>query len=87
MSTESNDVGVESNSEMVEQLSTTDNDQDLKNDVEQKLSTTTTTTTTTLTEGKATVTFPGESTVFYNPVQEFNRDLRLVDCFDDFGRV
>lgn len=32
---------------------------------------------TTIFEGKAEVRFPGEkNTVFYNPVQEFNRDLR-----------
>lgn len=30
-----------------------------------------------ITEGKAQVCFPGsEDNVFYNPVQEFNRDLR-----------
>jgi tRNA G26 N,N-dimethylase Trm1 len=30
-----------------------------------------------ITEGKAQVRFPGsEDNVFYNPVQEFNRDLR-----------
>lgn len=26
-------------------------------------------------EGKASVLFPGANEVFYNPVQEFNRDL------------
>lgn len=31
----------------------------------------------TVTEGKARVCFPGsQNDVFYNPVQEFNRDLR-----------
>ena len=30
-----------------------------------------------ITEGKAQICFPGsEDNVFYNPVQEFNRDLR-----------
>lgn len=33
----------------------------------------------TITEGKATVTFVGgETSVFYNPVQEFNRDLSIL---------
>lgn len=33
----------------------------------------------TVTEGKARVSFPGsKDDVFYNPVQEFNRDLRYV---------
>lgn len=27
-------------------------------------------------EGKAKIRVPGTSKVFYNPVQEFNRDLR-----------
>ena len=31
---------------------------------------------TSVTEGKATVYFPGAQDVFYNPVQQFNRDLR-----------
>ncbi len=30
-----------------------------------------------ITEGKVTVRFPAESSVFYNPVQEFNRDLSI----------
>lgn len=28
-------------------------------------------------EGSATVTFPGIAAVFYNPVQQFNRDLSI----------
>lgn len=31
-------------------------------------------------EGKATIRVPGSSKVFYNPVQEFNRDLRYKYC-------
>lgn len=31
---------------------------------------------TVVTEGKAEVLFPSSHDVFYNPVQEFNRDLR-----------
>lgn len=31
---------------------------------------------TSVVEGKASVQFPGVKDVFYNPVQEFNRDLR-----------
>ena len=31
---------------------------------------------TSISEGEAKVTFPGVKDVFYNPVQEFNRDLR-----------
>lgn len=31
---------------------------------------------TSVTEGKAEVLFPSSHDVFYNPVQEFNRDLR-----------
>ena len=27
-------------------------------------------------EGRATILFPSRNKVFYNPVQEFNRDLR-----------
>ena len=27
-------------------------------------------------EGRATILFPSRNRVFYNPVQEFNRDLR-----------
>lgn len=33
---------------------------------------------TAVTEGKAEVLFPASHDVFYNPVQEFNRDLRLA---------
>lgn len=29
-------------------------------------------------EGKATILFPSQNEVFYNPVQEFNRDLRFA---------
>jgi len=29
-----------------------------------------------ISEGKAKIRVPGTSKVFYNPVQEFNRDLR-----------
>jgi tRNA (guanine26-N2/guanine27-N2)-dimethyltransferase len=31
-----------------------------------------------LTEGKATITFPSANEVFYNPVQEFNRDMSIL---------
>ncbi len=34
---------------------------------------------TSVNEGRADVTFPGVKDVFYNPVQEFNRDLRCVE--------
>ena len=30
-----------------------------------------------ITEGRAKILFPSSNEVFYNPVQEFNRDLRL----------
>lgn len=30
-------------------------------------------------EGKAKIRVPGASKVFYNPVQEFNRDLRYLE--------
>lgn len=30
-----------------------------------------------ITEGRASILFPSSNEVFYNPVQEFNRDLRL----------
>lgn len=33
---------------------------------------------TSVSEGKAEVLFPSSHDVFYNPVQEFNRDMRLV---------
>ena len=29
-------------------------------------------------EGRATIVFPSKNEVFYNPVQEFNRDLRCI---------
>ena len=33
-------------------------------------------------EGRATILFPSRNKVFYNPVQEFNRDLRyLAYCY------
>ena len=31
-----------------------------------------------ITEGRAKILFPSSNEVFYNPVQEFNRDLRYV---------
>ena len=31
-----------------------------------------------ITEGRAKILFPSSNEVFYNPVQEFNRDLRLA---------
>ena len=31
-------------------------------------------------EGRASILFPSSNEVFYNPVQEFNRDIRLVHC-------
>ena len=31
-----------------------------------------------LTEGRARILFPSSNEVFYNPVQEFNRDLRCA---------
>ena len=33
-----------------------------------------------ITEGAATILFPKGNQVFYNPVQEFNRDLRFGVC-------
>ena len=36
----------------------------------------------TISEGAATILFPKGNQVFYNPVQEFNRDLRFgVSCY------
>lgn len=32
----------------------------------------------TVTEGKATILFPKNNEVFYNPVQEFNRDMSIA---------
>jgi tRNA (guanine26-N2/guanine27-N2)-dimethyltransferase len=32
----------------------------------------------TVTEGKATILFPKSNEVFYNPVQEFNRDMSIA---------
>ena len=34
-----------------------------------------------ITEGSATILFPSSNEVFYNPVQEFNRDLRYYKLF------
>jgi len=31
-----------------------------------------------ITEGRAKILFPSSNEVFYNPVQEFNRDLRCA---------
>jgi tRNA G26 N,N-dimethylase Trm1 len=31
-----------------------------------------------VTEGKATILFPKNNEVFYNPVQEFNRDMSIA---------
>ena len=31
-----------------------------------------------ITEGRAKILFPSTNEVFYNPVQEFNRDLRYA---------
>ncbi|KAF8475742.1 N2,N2-dimethylguanosine tRNA methyltransferase-domain-containing protein [Kalaharituber pfeilii] len=38
---------------------------------------------TAITEGKATILFPGGGEVFYNPIQNFNRDLSVlaIKCF------
>lgn len=33
-----------------------------------------------ITEGRARILFPSSNEVFYNPVQEFNRDLRFKLC-------
>ena len=32
----------------------------------------------TVTEGKATILFPKKNEVFYNPVQQFNRDMSIA---------
>jgi tRNA (guanine26-N2/guanine27-N2)-dimethyltransferase len=32
----------------------------------------------TVTEGKATILFPKTNEVFYNPIQEFNRDMSIA---------
>lgn len=32
----------------------------------------------TVTEGKATILFPKNNEVFYNPVQQFNRDMSIA---------
>lgn len=32
----------------------------------------------TVTEGKATILFPKHNEVFYNPVQQFNRDMSIA---------
>jgi len=31
-----------------------------------------------ITEGSATILFPNDNAVFYNPIQEFNRDLSVA---------
>ena len=36
-----------------------------------------------ITEGRACILFPSSNEVFYNPVQEFNRDLRYIRCISD----
>ena len=41
---------------------------------------------TTITEGKATILFPGGGEVFYNPIQNFNRDLSVL-AIKTFGEV
>ncbi|KAI5794502.1 N2,N2-dimethylguanosine tRNA methyltransferase-domain-containing protein [Peziza echinospora] len=40
---------------------------------------------TAITEGKATILFPGGGEVFYNPIQNFNRDLSVlaIRCFGE----
>lgn len=41
-----------------------------------------------ISEGKAKVCFPGaKDTVFYNPVQEFNRDLRYALQLDNMNSL
>ena len=37
-------------------------------------------------EGRATIVFPSKNEVFYNPVQEFNRDLRCIAIGAYIGR-
>ncbi|XP_008156142.2 tRNA (guanine(26)-N(2))-dimethyltransferase [Eptesicus fuscus] len=41
---------------------------------------------TTVTEGSATIAFPSANEVFYNPVQEFNRDLTCA-VITEFARI
>ena len=41
---------------------------------------------TAITEGKATILFPGGGEVFYNPIQDFNRDLSVL-AIKTFGEV
>lgn len=41
---------------------------------------------TAITEGKATILFPGGGEVFYNPIQNFNRDLSVL-AIKTFGEV
>ena len=38
-----------------------------------------------ITEGRAKILFPSSNEVFYNPVQEFNRDLRCFTTHDDLN--
>ena len=37
-----------------------------------------------ITEGKAKIQFAGPASAFYNPVQEFNRDLTCVLIYANF---
>ncbi|VDK63078.1 unnamed protein product [Anisakis simplex] len=41
----------------------------------------------TIVEGQAKITFSGPSSAFYNPVQEFNRDLTFVFAVILFIRI
>lgn len=41
---------------------------------------------TTVTEGAAKIVFPSANEVFYNPVQEFNRDLTCA-VITEFARI
>ena len=72
---------VEESSSMNNQPSTInsylDVKKDQKDDSKVKIENEATVQGTLITEGQAQVCFPGsEDNVFYNPVQEFNRDLR-----------
>ena len=72
---------VEESSSMNNQPSTINSNLDLKkeqkDDSKVKIENEATVQGTLITEGQAQVCFPGsEDNVFYNPVQEFNRDLR-----------
>lgn len=39
-----------------------------------------------VTEGKGNILFPNDNAVFYNPVQEFNRDLSIA-CIRNFEDI